>query len=49
MPDKQLLLMVQATCASEHLDAFTTWYNSHLPNLLRIPGYLWAQRYMGLD
>jgi hypothetical protein len=49
MLDKQLLLMVQATCAPEHLDAFTTWYNSHLPNLLRIPGYLWAQRYLGLD
>ena len=49
MPDNQLLLMVQATCAPEHLDQFTAWYNSHLPNLLRIPGYLWAQRYMGLD
>ncbi len=49
MPDNQLLLMVQATCAPEHLAPFTTWYNSHLPNLLRIPGYLWAQRYMGLD
>ena len=49
MPDKPLLLMVQATCAQPHLEPFTTWYNSHLPNLLRIPGYLWAQRYMGLD
>ena len=49
MPDNQLLLMVQATCAREHLEPFTTWYNSHLPNLLRIPGYLWAQRYMSLD
>ena len=49
MPDNQLLLMVQATCAPEHLERFTTWYNSHLPNLLRIPGYLWAQRYVGLD
>ena len=49
MPDNQLLLMVQATCAPEHLEAFTAWYNGHLPNLLRIPGYLWAQRYMGLD
>lgn len=49
MPDNQLLLMVQATCAPEHLDPFTAWYNSHLPNLLRIPGYLWAQRYMGLE
>ena len=49
MPDNQLLLMVQATCVPEHLDPFTAWYNSHLPNLLRIPGYLWAQRYMGLE
>ena len=49
MPSKQLLLMVQATCAPDHLDAFNLWYNSHLPNLLRIPGYLWAQRYLGLD
>lgn len=49
MADKQLLLMVQATCAPQHLEPFTTWYNSHLPNLLRIPGYLWAQRYLGLD
>ncbi len=44
-----LLLMVQAACAPEHLEAFNRWYNSHLPNLLRIPGYLWAQRYLGLD
>ncbi len=29
--------------------AFKLWYNSHLPNLLRIPGYLWAQRDLGLD
>ncbi len=49
MPDRQLLLMVQVTCAQEHLDAFNLWYNSHLPNLLRIPGYLWAQRYVCLD
>ena len=49
MADGQLLLMVQMTCAREHLERFTTWYNSHLPNLLRIPGYLWAQRYANLD
>ncbi len=49
MANGQLLLMVQMTCAKEHLDPFTTWYNSHLPNLLRIPGYLWAQRYVNLD
>jgi hypothetical protein len=30
--------MVQLTCADEHLDPFNTWYNSHLPDLLRIPG-----------
>ena len=49
MPDKELLLLVQMTCAQQHLEAFTTWYNSHLPNLLRIPGYQWAQRYVNLD
>ena len=49
MRSRQLLMMVQVTCAPEHLGAFTLWYNSHLPNLLRIPGYLWAQRYLGLD
>ena len=49
MADSQLLLMVQITCSREHLQPFTTWYNSHLPNLLRIPGYLWAQRYANLD
>ncbi len=49
MADGQLLLMVQMTCAREHLDQFTAWYNSHLPNLLRIPGYEWAQRYVNLD
>ena len=49
MAEGQLLLMVQMTCAREHLDQFTTWYNSHLPNLLRIPGYQWAQRYVNLD
>jgi hypothetical protein len=41
--------MVQMTCADEHLDAFNTWYNSHLPNLLRIPGLTWAQRYINLE
>ncbi len=40
--------MVQITCAGEHLDAFNTWYNSHLPNLLRIPGLDWGQRYVNL-
>ena len=49
MTDSNLLLMVQVTCPKEHLEPFTTWYNSHLPNLLRIPGYLWAQRYVNLD
>ncbi len=49
MPDNPLLLMVQITCADEHLDAFNTWYNSHLPNLLRIPGLTWAQRYINLE
>ena len=49
MADSQLLLMVQLTCSSEHIEPFTTWYNSHLPNLLRIPGYLWAQRYVNLS
>ena len=49
MPESQLLLMVQMTCARERLEPFTIWYNSHLPNLLRIPGYQWAQRYVNLD
>ena len=49
MADRQLLLLVQMTVEPEHLEAFTTWYNSHLPNLLRIPGYQWAQRYVDLD
>lgn len=49
MPEQGLLLMVQMTCAHEHLDPFTAWYNSHLPNLLRIPGYEWAQRYVNFD
>ncbi len=49
MAEQELLLMVQMTCAKEHLGPFTTWYNSHLPNLLRIPGYQWAQRYVNLD
>ena len=49
MVQKQLLLMVQATCSTDYLEAFNLWYNNHLPNLLRIPGYLWAQRYMGME
>ena len=49
MPERDLLLMVQMSCAREYLEPFTTWYNSHLPNLLRIPGYQWAQRYVNLD
>ena len=48
MSQGPLLLMVQSVCPQEHLETFTRWYNSHLPNLLRIPGYLWAQRYIGL-
>ena len=49
MAERDLLLMVQMTCAREYLQPFTLWYNSHLPNLLRIPGYRWAQRYANLD
>ena len=49
MAEKNLLLMVQLSCDQEHLGPFTLWYNSHLPNLLRIPGYQWAQRYVNLD
>ena len=49
MPERQLLLMVQMTCAREHQEPFTSWYNCHLPNLLKIPGYEWAQRYVNLD
>ena len=45
MADRPLLLMVQVTCAPEHLEPFNLWYNSHLPNLLRTPPFLWAQRY----
>jgi hypothetical protein len=41
--------MVQLSCARLHWEAFNTWYNSHLPNMLRVPGYLWAQRYAGLE
>jgi hypothetical protein len=49
MPTNGLLLMVQITCERQHLKVFNTWYNSHLPNLLRIPGLTWAQRYLNLD
>ena len=49
MADSPLLLMVQMDCSKEHLEPFTTWYNSHLPNLLRIPAYQWAQRYVDLE
>ena len=49
MIDKQLLLIVQATCEEEHIEEFNRWYNNHLPNLLQIPGYLWAQRYRGME
>jgi len=47
--NSQLLLILQVSCAPEHQGPFNTWYNTHLPNLLQIPGYLWAQRYLGLD
>ena len=49
MPDNPLLLLVQVSCAPEHQGPFNTWYNSHLPNLLRIPAYLWAQRYICIE
>ena len=48
MPQGPFLLMVQSVCPPEHSETFTLWYNNHLPNLLRIPGYLWAQRYVGM-
>ena len=41
--------MVQVACTHAHLGAFNTWYSSHLPNLLRIPGLTWAQRYINLE
>ena len=41
--------MAQLTCADEHLDAFNTGYNSHLPDLLRIPGLDWGQRHVNLE
>ena len=44
-----LMLMVQINCDPRHWREFNTWYNNHLPNFLRVPGYLWAQRYVGLD
>ena len=49
MPEGHLLLMVQVSCPYENQGPFNSWYNSHLPNLLRIPGYLWAQRYVSID
>ncbi len=49
MTESNLMLMVQITCADEHLDTFNTWYNSHLPNLLRVPGFTRAQRYVNLE
>lgn len=49
MTQESLLLMVQVSCDSEHIGPFNLWYNNHLPNLLRIPGYLWAQRYVGIQ
>ena len=48
MARENLLLMVQLTCAPDKLDSFNQWYNSHVPNLLRIPGVQWGQRYVGI-
>ena len=41
--------MAQITCANERLEAFNSRYNSHLPDLLRIPRLTWAQRYSNLE
>ena len=43
-----LLLNVQMDCAANELVPFNRWYNNHLPNLLQIPGFQWAQRYQCL-
>ncbi len=48
MARDNLLLMVQMDCAADELEPFNQWYNSHLPNLLRVPGFQWASRYTGI-
>ena len=46
--DELLLLLVQANVAPEGEEDFNDWYNDHVPHLLKVPGYVWGQRYMAL-
>ncbi len=40
-----LLLAVSADVEAEHEGGFNEWYYSHVPRLLRVPGYCWGRRY----
>ena len=43
-----VLLLVQANVAPEGEDDFNDFYNDHIPYLLKVPGYVWGQRYVAL-
>jgi hypothetical protein len=48
MSEEKLLLIVQTNVAPEGEDDFNDWYNDHIPHLLKLRGYLWGQRYVGM-
>lgn len=41
--------MLEITCADEQLEPFNSRYNSHFPDLLRIPKIPWTQPYSNLE
>ncbi len=48
LKDKPLLLIGQTNVAPEGEDDFNNWFNEHIPHILKVPGYLWGQRYVAM-
>ena len=48
MARENLLLMVQVSCAPDNREPFNQWYNNHVPNLLKLAGFQWGQRYTSI-
>ena len=43
--EKHVLIIVRIDVKPEMEEEFNRWYNEeHMPNLLRVPGILWAKR-----
>lgn len=48
MDANPLLLMVQANVRPDNEADFNHYYQVHVPTLMKIPGYVWGRRYVGV-